>query len=126
MLAKAFLLAALLAFPSHGLFAQVIPRASVYKVGVTRTTGTHAVGSAVVIAPGKLITNCHTVRDAKHIAIIYPEGEFPASLEQADFFRDLCVLSTRAFQGRPVTRVTSAELAVGQPVVAVGYTPGFR
>jgi len=126
MLVQVFLLAALLAFPSYGLLAQVSSRASVYKIGVSRTTGTHAVGSAVLIAPGKLITNCHTVRDAKHIAIIYPEGEIPVSLDQADFFHDLCVLGTRAFNGRPVTRVPSAELAVGQPVVAVGYTPGFR
>src|SRR3954471_1811796 len=119
MLVQAFLLAALLAFPSQSLFAQVIPRASVYKIGVSRMAGTQAVGSAVLIAPGKLITNCHTVRDAKRIAIIYPEGEMPVSLDQADFLHDLCVLGTRAFAGRPVTRVPSAELAVGQQVVAV-------
>jgi len=109
MLVQVFLLAALLAFPSYGLLAQVSSRAIVYKIGVSRTTGTQAVGSAVLIAPGKLITNCHTVRDAKHIAIIYPEGEIPVSLDQADFFHDLCVLGTRAFNGRPVTRVPSAE-----------------
>jgi len=126
MLAQALLIAALLACVSDSLCAQVLPRATVYKIGVSRATGAHAVGSAVLIAPGKLITNCHTARDAEHIALIHPEGEIPASLDRADFFHDLCVLSTRAFNGRPVTRVSSAELAVGQPVVAVGYTPGFR
>ena len=90
MLVQGVLLAALLAILSHGLFAQVLSRASVYKIGVSRTTGTHAVGSAVLIAPGKLITNCHTVRDAERIGIIYPEGEIPVSLDQADFFHDLC------------------------------------
>ena len=39
MLVQGFLLAALLAFPSHGLFAQVLSRASVYKIGVSRNDG---------------------------------------------------------------------------------------
>jgi serine protease Do len=125
MLVRAFAIATLLALPSHSLFAQVISRAGVYKIGVSKTSGAGSVGSAVLIAPGKLVTNCHTLRDAKHIALIYPEGQLSASLEQADSFHDLCLLGAPAFTGRPPTRVPSAELAVGQPVIAIGFGRGF-
>jgi serine protease Do len=98
---------------------------SVYQIAVSRSDGGRAAGSAVQIAPGRLIASCHTVRDASEIVVMHPEKQFPATLERADFLHDVCLLAVRALNGRFPERVPSTSLRVGLPVIAYGYGPNF-
>ena len=41
-------------------------------------------GSGVVISAGKIITNCHVVRDAGSIRVTWADQTFPATLELDD------------------------------------------
>jgi serine protease Do len=116
---------ALLGFSLQTLSAQVCARGSVYQIAVMRANGNRAVGSAVQIAAGKLIANCHTVREASLIFVMHPEKRFSATLERADFLHDLCLLRVPALNGASPSRVRSADLRVGQAVIAFGYGSGF-
>jgi hypothetical protein len=98
---------------------------TVYKIGASRADGAPAVGSAVVIAPGKLVTSCHTVRDALRIYVVHPEGDLQARLGTASVRQDLCALSVPELRGPVATRAPSIAVQVGQEVVAVGFAEGF-
>jgi hypothetical protein len=126
MTALRIALLALLLSCSGSALPQAMSHAGVYKIGVQRVHGSSAVGSAVQIGPGKLITNCHTVRDATRIFILHSDGQLEAQLDKTDFAHDLCLLNAPAFNGRSPKRVPSAQLSVGQSVVAIGYGPDFR
>ncbi len=97
----------------------------VYQIGVTRSNGSRTVGSAVQLAPGKLVANCHTVRDAGQIVVLHPRRQFLAKLERADFLHDLCLLRAPIFSRSRPTRVASADLTLGHPVIAYGFGSGF-
>ena len=97
----------------------------VYQIGVTRSNGSRTVGSAVQLSPGKLVANCHTVRDAYQIVVLHPRRQFVAKLDRADFLHDLCLLRVPIFSGSRPIRVASSDLALGQPVIAYGFGSGF-
>ena len=46
------------------------PESSVFKVRAENPNGTINNGSAVLVAPGKLVTNCHVTRAANRIGVI--------------------------------------------------------
>jgi len=96
--------------PTHTTEAVVALRAFA-PGGVTRR------GSAVRVAPGKLVTNCHVVAGAGRIEIVREGHLSAAQLERQSIERDVCVLSTNdagvpAVGGRP---------SPGQRVYAVGF-----
>jgi hypothetical protein len=98
---------------------------AVYKVGAARADGARAMGSAVLIAPGKLVTSCHTTRDAARVSILHREGELAAQTGVGDARHDLCLLSVPELRGPVAQRLRSSDLQIGQPVVAVGFADGF-
>jgi hypothetical protein len=98
---------------------------TVYKIGASRADGAPAVGSAVLIAPGKLVTSCHTVRDALRVYVLHPEGQLQARLGTANVRQDLCALSVPELLAPVAMRVPSSAVQVGQAVVAVGFAEGF-
>ncbi|MSQ59730.1 MAG: tetratricopeptide repeat protein [Betaproteobacteria bacterium] len=103
----------------------VIADRGVYQIGVTRSNGSRTIGSAVQLAPGKLVANCHTVRDASQIVVLHPRRQFLAKLDRADFLHDLCLLRAPIFSGSRPERVASANLVLGQVVIAHGFGSGF-
>jgi serine protease Do len=105
--------------------APVIADRGVYQIGVTRSNGSRTIGSAVQLAPGKLVANCHTVRDASQIVVLHPRRQFLAKLERADFLHDLCLLRAPIFGGSRPERVLSGKLSLGQVVLAHGFGSGF-
>jgi hypothetical protein len=82
-------------------------------------------GSAVVIAPGKLVTSCHTTREALRISILHRQGELTARPGAGDMRHDLCLLSVPELRGPVAERLGSSGLQIGQAVVAVGFAEGF-
>lgn len=82
-------------------------------------------GSGVVVAPGKVATNCHVVRDETIIRIVTTSGEFKAAWTGQLPDVDLCLLSVPELKAAPVVLRRSASLAVGEPAYAVGNPLGF-
>lgn len=96
----------------------------VVKVEVVSTTGRLGLGSGVVVADTKVITNCHVTRNAARIRVGRGEARYDVAQAASDMPRDLCLLDV------PTLRLPAAPLAAddalqpGQPLLAVGYTAG--
>lgn len=99
---------------------------AVYKVGAIQADRKPVVGSAVLVAPGQLITNCHTTREASDIRILHPQGELAAKVGKSDERRDLCLLLVPELRGPIPERVRSADLKEGAAVTAMGFGMGFN
>lgn len=82
-------------------------------------------GSAVVVAPRLLATNCHVIRDGARIEADSGAAPLPAQRHGEDESIDLCLLQVDGLATRPAPRRKLSELAVGEPVVAVGNPLGF-
>jgi len=87
-----------------------------------------SLGSGVVIdAQGHVLTNEHVVSRAAQIRVTLADGrEFDATLVGADPNNDLAVLKLEGAQDVPWTEPgTSADLMVGEPVIAIGNPFGL-
>ncbi len=82
-------------------------------------------GSGVVVAPGRVITNCHVLARAKAIQVRRENISFEGRLEHADVERDLCLLSVAGFTAPPVEIGTMDNLKVGQRAYAIGNPQRF-
>lgn len=99
-------------------------RASVLKVVATGPSGAQAFGSAVVIGPGELLTNCHVLRSARFIEVVQESRRWRATRHAGNNDRDLCVLSAPGVDAPPATLGSAAKLKAGQRVYALGYPAG--
>lgn len=83
-------------------------------------------GSAVVISPGRAITNCHVLRQATSITLRRDREEVPARLEFPDAERDLCQLRAERLPALSQDIASIASLRVGQKVYAIGAPRGLE
>jgi S1-C subfamily serine protease len=75
-----------------------------------------------------VITNYHVVQSVQNITVTFINGdEYEATVLGSDPYADLAVLSTNAPQSeyKPLEIVSSSQLAVGDPVIAVGGPYGL-
>ncbi len=111
--------------PPETLYEQAAP-----SVWVVRTTDADQrplrQGSAVVIGPGRLITNCHVLRQAKGLTVGRENVSYGAALEHADPERDLCQLKVANFHAPPVVIGAADGLKVGARVFAIGAPRGLE
>ena len=90
-----------------------------------------AQGSAILIAPGRLVTNCHVVERGATIFISRREDKLTerARIASRHAPTDLCELDVirpgQAF-AKPVEIAPSGELKVGDPVYAIGSPRGME
>ena len=99
--------------------------ASVLKIEAQTTRGTIGLGSGVVVAPERVVTNCHVTRDALTVQVLRGGVRWLAETQLALPEHDLCVLRVPGLRADAV-KVGSAEgLMPGTPVVGVGYTGGM-
>ncbi len=112
---------------ASGTWAQDHPApgaaASVLKILATNGAGERH-GSAVVIAPDKLVTNCHVIRDAQSIHVLRGADRWVAQHYAGDGEKDLCLLSAPGVQAPPASIGSTADLKSGEPVLAVGFPGG--
>ena len=114
-------------FAASGTWAQDHPApgtaASVLKVVATTGAGERH-GSAVVIAPDKLVTNCHVIRHAQSIHVVRGAKRWVAQHYAGDGEKDLCLLSAPGVQAPPASIGSTANLNSGELVHAVGFPGG--
>lgn len=126
----AWLALALSALPAHAMtaaevFAQVSP--SVWTVITYDEDGLRlASGSAVVVGPQRLVTNCHVLARAKRVTVRREKVVLEARLDQWDVQRDVCQVRASGLDAPPVSFGDAAALAVGQPVFAIGSPRGLE
>lgn len=107
------------------LFQQLAP--SVWTVRTQDAAGRAlAQGSAVVVGPGRLVTNCHVLRQAKSLSVGRENVSYGASLEYPDTERDLCQIKVANFTAPPVTLAPSEALQTGARVYAIGSPRGLE
>lgn len=119
--------AALGAAPAQAVLEQadyVAIAASVLRVEAPRQRGGYALGSAVAVAPDKVVTNCHVTRDALTVNILRGGLRYPAAGQASDVVRDLCLLDVPGLDAQPVKFGRAMSLQVGEPVTALGFTGG--
>lgn len=122
-------LAVLAALPSWAiapdeLFRQVSP--SVWQVGVfddrEKPIGT---GSAVVIAPQTLVTNCHVLKGAAKVVVRQRDTLHAARLQHADTERDLCQITAASLKA-PAVAIAPAPARIGQRIYTIGAPRGLE
>jgi len=114
-----------LALDPSQVFDKVSPSVWVVKTwdAAQRPVG---LGSAVVVAHGKLVTNCHVLVKAKYVHVRRKNVSYEASLEAADVRRDLCLLRVDNFDAPPAAIRPRADLKVGEHVFAIGNPEGLE
>jgi serine protease Do len=127
-----------LALSASGAFAQASPTLapeqlferlapSVWVVKTSDSAGRPiAVGSAVVIGAGSLITNCHVLARASKVTVNRENVSYGATLEHPDPERDLCLLKVANFTAPSVTLAGTETLKVGSRVYAIGNPRGLE
>lgn len=83
-------------------------------------------GSAVVIAPETLITNCHVLRKASRISVTSENVSIGATLEMWDTVRDICQVKAKNLRAPAVSIGSSSTLKVGQSVFSIGNPLGLE
>jgi S1-C subfamily serine protease len=122
-------LAAAVATCAHALapnevYAKV--SASVWRVVVYDADGLpYGLGSGVVVAAERIVTNCHVLFRAKRVAVKHDERSLDAHLELWDPPRDVCQLRVPGLDAPAVALGGAAQLQVGQAVYAIGSPRGL-
>lgn len=83
-------------------------------------------GSGVVIAPGKVATNCHVIAKLRQIHVQRENVIYIASVDVSDPSRDLCQLDVKNLTAPPVAIGSARDLRVGQKVYALGNPRGLE
>ncbi len=96
----------------------------VHKLEVLRRDGVTDLGSAVSIAPGRVLTNCHVVRDASSVVLVHAGQRWRARLEVGDAYRDLCFLEVPGLAADIPDVSPPESYRVGAEVTAAGYSGG--
>jgi S1-C subfamily serine protease len=108
------------------VFAQV--SGSVWRVQTYDAIGqTLSQGSAVVVGPELMVTNCHVLSKARRVQV-RRDGQtslMPARLTMWDVQRDLCQLQVTGLGATAVTLAPTSGVAVGQPAYAIGHPRGL-
>lgn len=109
---------------SAELFQQLC--ASVHNVRAVAPSGRTYLGSSVLVAPGRAVTNCHVVREASSIKIGRGSYEARGEAVAEDLPRDICIVAAPTAQGRVSPVRSASSLSIGETVYAAGYSGGVR
>ncbi|MEW6245233.1 MAG: trypsin-like peptidase domain-containing protein [Nitrospirota bacterium] len=85
-----------------------------------------SLGSGVVIARGEVATNCHVIEHAATLSVTHRNRDYPATLKDADYERDVCSLTVTGFDAPVVERGETQSLKIGQKVFAIGAPYGLE
>jgi Flp pilus assembly protein TadD len=83
-------------------------------------------GSGVLLASGRVATNCHVVEGGASYRVGRGKHLVAATLYAEDGDKDICLLDVKGIQGKPAQLGEAARLKVGDPVYAVGAPQGLE
>ncbi len=83
-------------------------------------------GSGVVVAPERIVTNCHVVKQRGQLTVKWKERELAGSIEHEDDKRDLCRLIVPGLEAPAASQAKLASVRIGQRVYAVGNPEGLE
>ncbi len=86
--------------------------------------GSMAYGSGVVVAPQKVLTNCHIFRQTKQAWVSISEDTYSISSFQANRYHDLCLLTVDDLKIKAVEIGSASTMNKGQEVLAIGHSSG--
>ena len=114
------------AMPPQELFSKLAP--SIYFVyGVDTDEKRRSQGSGVVVAPQRVVTNCHVIQGANFVYVRKENVIYVAKrVEHADASRDICQLEVPNLNAPVVELGAAKELKVGQKVFALGNPKGLE
>lgn len=113
------------ALEPDALFAKLAP--SVWTVVATDAQARNqSQGSAVVIGPGRLVTNCHVLARMTRFQVVKSNVSFGGRLEFPDPEHDLCQIQVDNFQAPAVELAPRDALRVGARVYAIGTPQGLE
>lgn len=95
---------------------------SIGRVEARLDNGRVGVGSAITVAKGVLVTNCHVTSRALSIKVIGSGMPWPATEQVADVTHDICFLRVPEWPHAPVMLRGANPLRIGDAVSAVGFT----
>jgi serine protease Do len=84
-----------------------------------------SLGSAVVVAGNKVVTNCHVTRDAREVFVVRGGMRWRAVAQASHIERDLCLFDVPGLDAPPVKLLQGEGLILGQTVTALGYSGGM-
>lgn len=123
-------LALLSAAPAHALDAAKIYEMRAPSIWVVHVFDAQArvmqMGSAVVIGPETLVTNCHVLMQGKSLSVKRENTAHGARLEYADVDRDLCIIKAKGLVAPAVPVAPLNSLKVGEKVYALGAPRGME
>lgn len=110
---------------NHAIFMVIVTTEDTSVVDVI------AQGSAVLVAPGRLVTNCHVVEKGGAIFVSRREDKVTerARIVSKDSQTDLCeldLLQMKPAFGKPVEIAPKDALRIGDPVYAIGSPRGME
>lgn len=123
---------------AHALTAAEVfakARSAVYLIIVTSdepgVVDVVAQGSAVLIAPGRFVTNCHVLERGKHFVVSRREDKIVERVQLVNFERgkDLCeldLMQPKPGFDHPVTFAPTDSWQIGAPVFAIGSPRGME
>ena len=125
-----FIVSLLLAAPASAetasqVFQQVSPSVVVVLTYDAAGKATE-LGSGVKLPDGSVATNCHVLKDGTTYRVRYRGKAYPASLDKADWNRDVCSLSVPGLPAPPVVLGSTKTLQVGASVYAIGTPEGLQ
>lgn len=107
------------------VFQQAAP--SVFVVESSQGDGRRTQGSAVVVAPDLLATNCHTIGQGQTATLRRGRVAVAANVVHRDRWKDICIIAPQVPLGAPTAILGSvATLRVGAPVFAIGAPLGLE
>jgi serine protease Do len=95
---------------------------SIGRVEARLDNGRIGVGSAITVAEGILVTNCHVTSKAVTVRVIASGMAWAATEQVADVTHDVCFLRVPEWPHPPLRLRRAGPLRVGQPVTAMGFT----
>ena len=117
--------------PVEAVVQRVLPAVVNVTTDISQASGSgQGVGTGFIVrSDGVIVTNCHVVEAASKITVFTSDADpkqFNARVIGSDCLHDLAVLKIDAKDMPTVTLGNSADLALGQRVVALGYASRSR
>lgn len=83
-------------------------------------------GSGVLLASGRVATNCHVVAGGSSYTVVQGTQAVAALFFAGERDKDICLLDVKNFTGKPAQVGTTKSLKVGAKVYAVGAPRGLE